>query len=64
MNANYLFLFPVIYAAMCVYLAILVAVTRKRAAQKRNSHPSTPKRKASLRIEPRSGPEQLGVEGH
>lgn len=64
MNANYLFLIPAILTAICVYLAVLVAVTQRRAAKKRNSHPSIAKYKASSPIEPRSGRKQLGVEGH
>jgi len=46
MNANYLFLFPVIYMAMFVYLAILVAVTQKRAAKKRRSNVAASKKKS------------------
>ena len=64
MNANYLLLVPAILVAMCVYLAILVAVTRRRAALKRKSHPFVAKHKVSPRIEPRSDPKQFGIEGH
>jgi hypothetical protein len=64
MNSTYLLLFPAIYLAMFVYLSILVAVTRIRAAKKRNYQPSIAKHKASPGTEPRFNPKQLGVEEH
>jgi len=64
MNSDYLFLFPVIFLVMFVYLAILVAVTRKRAAGKRRSQLIAAKRETSSRIEQLSDPKRLGVEGH
>ncbi|SHH29030.1 hypothetical protein SAMN04488109_3544 [Chryseolinea serpens] len=64
MNANYLLLFPVIYAAMCVYLAILVAVTQRRAAKRKGSNVAKSKRETSSHVGSASDSKRFGVEGH
>jgi len=64
MNANYLFLIPAILTAMCVYLAVLVAVSQRRAAKRKGSNVATSKREATSRMASASDPKRFGVEGH